>query len=77
MDQGVVQTFKAYYSMRSFAHLNGAMRQNNEFSVKDLWKQLNILAATRIIVHLEIKFHKRTLNGVWKKLLPFFFTTET
>lgn len=24
-----------------------------------------------------MRFHKNPLNGVWKKLCPFFFTTET
>lgn len=35
MDQGLIKTFKAYYTRRSFAHLYKAMRQNNELSVKE------------------------------------------
>ena len=47
--QLVIKTFKAYYTRRSFAHLHEAMGQNNERSVKDFWKQFNVLDAVRII----------------------------
>lgn len=53
MDQGVNKTFKAYYTTRSFTHLHEAMKQNNELSVKDFWKQFNVLDAVRIIGILE------------------------
>lgn len=77
MDQGVIKTFKAYYTRRSFAHLHKAMRQNNELSVKEFWKQFNILEAVRIIGESWDEISQKTLNGVWKKLCPFFFSTET
>lgn len=77
MDQGVIKTFKSYYTRRSFAHLNKAMRKNNELSVKDFWKQFNVLNAVRIIGQSWNEVSQKTLNGVWKKLCPFFFTTDT
>lgn len=77
MDQGVIKTFKAYYTRRSFAHLHEAMRQKNELSVKDFWKQFNVLDAVRIIGQSWNEVSQKTLNGVWKKLCPFFFTSET
>lgn len=72
MDQGVIKTFKAYYTRRSFAHLNEAMRKNNELSVKDFWKKFNVLDAVRIIGQSWNEISQKTLNGVWKKLCPFF-----
>ncbi|XP_023242991.1 tigger transposable element-derived protein 1-like [Centruroides sculpturatus] len=53
MDQGVIKTFKAYYTRRSFAHLHGAMRQNNELSVKDFWKQFNVLDAAESVLETD------------------------
>ncbi|XP_067134805.1 tigger transposable element-derived protein 1-like [Centruroides vittatus] len=70
MDQGVIKTFKAYYTRH--AHLHEAMRQNNELSVKDFWKQFNVLDAVRIIGQSWNEVSQKTLNGVWKKLCLFF-----
>ncbi|XP_023232690.1 tigger transposable element-derived protein 1-like [Centruroides sculpturatus] len=49
MDQGVIKTFKAYYTRRSFVYLHEAMRQNNVLSVKDFWKQFNVLDAAESV----------------------------
>lgn len=74
MDQGAIKTFKAYYTRRSFAHLNAAMKQNNEKTVKDFWKTFNVLDAVRIIGDSWAEVCERTMNGVWKKLCPFLFS---
>lgn len=39
IDQKEIKTFKAYYTRRSFAHLNKAMRQKKELSVKNFWNK--------------------------------------
>lgn len=54
---------------RSFAHLQEAMRQNNELSVKHFWKQFNVLDAVKII--------GQPWNEVSQKTVYIFLTTET
>lgn len=56
-DQGVIKIFKAY--VRRFSHLNEAMRQNSELSVKDFSKQFNVWCCKNyIITILEWDFTK-------------------
>lgn len=64
MDQGVIKTFKAYYTRRSFAHLNEAMKLNSELSVRDAWIEFNVLDAVRIIGDSWAEVSKK--NNEWR-----------
>ena len=39
MDQGVIATFKSYYTRRSFAHILSMMKRDSALTVSDCWKK--------------------------------------
>ncbi|XP_066566163.1 protein UXT isoform X1 [Amia ocellicauda] len=74
MVQGVIEAFKVYYTLRCFASLNAAVKEDSDLTVKDFWRAFNLLDAVRIIGDSWAAVAEKTMSGAWRKLCPFFFT---
>lgn len=70
-DQGIIQTFKAYYLRTTLADLVKVTEQQN-ITVRDYWRQFTIKDALRFIKQSWEEVPRSCLNGVWKKLCPYF-----
>lgn len=71
MDQGVIATFKKYYLRRTFSQ---ALQQTEArgITLRQWWKEYDILKAVRNIGASWSEVSDSTLNAVWSKLLPTF-----
>lgn len=68
MDQGEISNFKCYYLRRTFAQL---LEENeNPDSMKEFWKNYNILQAFNNIVEAWDEVKESSMRGVWSPLLP-------
>lgn len=70
MDQGIIATFKSYYTRRSFSHILQALEKDPALSVKDCWSRYNILTAVETIGASWEEVQGSTLNACWRKLWP-------
>ncbi|XP_054648760.1 tigger transposable element-derived protein 1-like [Dunckerocampus dactyliophorus] len=70
IDQGVIRTFKALYTRNALQHLVEAMDLEENFLLKDCWRQYTIATCLKNI-HVVLKDIKmETVNASWKKLWP-------
>lgn len=70
MDQGVIRAFKALYTRNSLQHLVDAMDHDQNFSLKDYWRDFTIANCLQTIQTSLQEMKPATLNACWKKLLP-------
>lgn len=70
MDQGVISNFKAYYLRRIFQNLIRAVDSSQPVTIKEFWKQHNILNAIKLISEAWQEVKESCMNGVWKKIWP-------
>ena len=49
--QGVIATFKSYYTRRNFAHILSIMERDSALTVSDCWKSFNIFDVIVISKH--------------------------
>jgi len=68
MDQGVISNFKCYYLRRTFSHLLESTDGNDKPTMKEFWKNYNILMAIENISHSWMEVKKTYMNGVWRQL---------
>ncbi|GBP09269.1 Tigger transposable element-derived protein 1 [Eumeta japonica] len=70
MDQGVISNFKMYYLRRTFRQLLDSTDKNDQLSMKDFWKNYNIMKAIENI-HLSWEEVKASsMKGSWRQLWP-------
>ncbi|XP_066964345.1 tigger transposable element-derived protein 1-like [Macrobrachium rosenbergii] len=73
MDQGVIASFKAYYTRRTFRHVHRVTENcSDKLDVKRVWKGYSILDTVKNIESSWKEVRKSNLNGGWKKLCPNF-----
>jgi hypothetical protein len=70
MDQGVIATFKAYYTRRTFSRLFNAMELNESLTIINAWKKYDIAACIENVHESVEEMKVTTLNGCWKNLWP-------
>ncbi|XP_068246873.1 tigger transposable element-derived protein 1-like [Palaemon carinicauda] len=72
MDQGVIDSFKAYYLRRLIAMALLANETKKDLTLKDFWKSYNILDAVKNITDSWEEVKMTNMNGVWRKQSPQF-----
>lgn len=70
MDQGVISNFKCYYLRRTFSQLLHASDGHNKPSMKEFWRNYNILMAIENINQSWMEVKKSCMNGVWRQIWP-------
>ncbi|XP_037910151.1 tigger transposable element-derived protein 1-like [Hermetia illucens] len=76
MDQGVIATFKAYYLCRTFRQLMErlddiiALDKDSQLSIKEIWKNVDILKAVENIEAPWKEVASGTMNKPWRKICP-------
>ena len=70
MDQGVISNFKAYYLRRTFRQLIDKTDGEDKQSIRDFWKNYNIMDAVDNINLSWNEVTKKCLKGVWKNVWP-------
>lgn len=70
MDQGVISNFKCYYLRRTFSQLIAATDGEDKPTMKQFWKNYNIMMAIENIKSSWIELKKSCMNGVWRELWP-------
>lgn len=76
MDQGVIAAFKLYYLRKTFYQLIEATDGPDSVSIREYWRQYNILSAIKNIKFAWDEVKNSTMNAVWKKLWPEISTRE-
>ncbi|XP_064090704.1 tigger transposable element-derived protein 1-like [Macrobrachium nipponense] len=78
MGLGVIGSFKAYYTRRTFRHvLSVTENSGGKLDVRQVWKTYSILDAIKNIAAAWNEVKKSNLNGAWKKLCPNFVMNFT
>ncbi|KAK2578211.1 hypothetical protein KPH14_000945 [Odynerus spinipes] len=70
MDQGVISNFKAYYLRRTFRQLIDKTDGEGKQSIRDFWKNYNIIDAVENIQLSWNEVTEKCLKGVWKNVWP-------
>jgi hypothetical protein len=70
MDQGIIATFKAYYTRRTFKGIVDVMDLDEELTVTDCWKKYDISQCITNIKESVAEITQTTLNACWKNLWP-------
>ncbi|KAK9719066.1 DDE superfamily endonuclease [Popillia japonica] len=70
MDQAVIATFKAYYLRRTFSQVIKAIDSGEGITLREFWKNYNILDAIKNIGTAWNEVKQTKMNAVWKKLCP-------
>lgn len=70
MDQGSILAFKALYTHNTLQHLVVAMESDQDFSLKDYWRECNIAPCLKNTQRAIQEMKTETLNACWKKLWP-------
>ena len=70
MDQGVIRTFKSYYTRRSLQRIISAMDTNEDLDVREYWKRFTIADCLMVIETALADLKPQTVNACWKKLWP-------
>ena len=70
MDQGVISNFESYYLRRTFHRLLKATDGDNMPSMKEFWKNYNILMAIENINLSWKEVRESCMNGTWRQLWP-------
>ena len=77
MDQGSIATFKANYLKNTFAQAIAATNADPELSLRDFWKNYNLLHAIKNIATAWDNVTKKCMNGVWKNCVKRYVNTFT
>ena len=72
MDQGVKETFKAYYLRRTFAQAIAATEEDTEKTLLKFWKDYNIYDCIKNLAWAWDDVTKEYMNGIWKNTLKRF-----
>ncbi|XP_064090867.1 tigger transposable element-derived protein 1-like [Macrobrachium nipponense] len=73
MNQGVIASFRAYYTRRTFHHVLTIVEEScDKLNVKEVWKKYSILEAVKNIESAWKEVKISNLNRAWKKLCPNF-----
>ncbi|XP_035214767.1 tigger transposable element-derived protein 1-like, partial [Stegodyphus dumicola] len=70
MDQGVISNFKAYYLRRTFKQMFEKTDGEENQSIREFWKNYNIVDAVENIGLSWNEVTERSLKGVWKNIWP-------
>ena len=70
MDQGVISNFKAYYFRRTFKQMFEKTDGEEKQSMREFWKNYNIMNAVENINLFWNEITERSLKGVWKNVWP-------
>ena len=70
LDQGLIATFKAYYTRRTFQRILEASEKPNFSNVMDCWKSYDIVDCIENIDKSIAELKESTINGCWRKLWP-------
>ena len=73
MDQGVISTFKSYYSRNTFCKTaidTDSSDGSGQSKLNTFWKGFTILDAIKNIRDSLKEVKISILTGVWKKLIP-------
>ncbi|XP_054566303.1 tigger transposable element-derived protein 1 isoform X1 [Eptesicus fuscus] len=70
MGQGVASTFKAHYLRRTFEHMLEATDGEDTATIREFWRNYNILDAVDNIAIAWEALRPATMNSVWKKIWP-------
>lgn len=70
MDQGVIRAFKALYTRNSLNHLVESMNNDENFNLKDYWRNYTIATCLENIQKALKEMKKETVHACWKKLWP-------
>ncbi|XP_029054068.1 tigger transposable element-derived protein 1-like [Osmia bicornis bicornis] len=70
MHHGVISNFKAYYLRRTFRQLNDKTNGEDKQSIRDFWKNYNIMDAVANINLSWNEVTEKCLKGVWKNVWP-------
>ena len=70
MDQGDIAAFKLYYLRKTFLQLVEANDGPDSLSIREYWRQYNILAAVKNIKFAWDEVKNSTMNAVWKNIWP-------
>lgn len=70
MDQGIIQTFKAYYIRQSFQTIFDRLENDENKTLIQIWKEFSILDCVKTISSAYKELKSSTLNACWKALLP-------
>lgn len=70
MDQGVISNFKAYYLRRTFKQMFEKIDGEEKQSIREFWKNYNIMNAVENINLSWNEITERSLKGVWKNIWP-------
>lgn len=75
MDQGAISAFKAHYLRTTFAQAIEAIDSDADLSLRDFWKQYNILQCIKNISTAWECVTKNCMSGIWKKCLKCYANT--
>ncbi|XP_054610573.1 tigger transposable element-derived protein 1-like [Dunckerocampus dactyliophorus] len=70
MDQGVIRAFKALYTQNTLLHLVEAMDLEENFLLKEHWRQYTIATCLKNIQAALKDMKTEAVNASWKKLWP-------
>ncbi|XP_043837136.1 CENPB DNA-binding domain-containing protein 1 [Dromiciops gliroides] len=70
MGQGVISTFKAHYLKKTFQHLIGGTDRDDTVTIREFWKNYNIMNAVDNIAEAWDELEPSLMNSVWKKMWP-------
>ncbi|XP_051830692.1 tigger transposable element-derived protein 1-like [Antechinus flavipes] len=70
MGQGVISTFKAHYLRKTFQHLLGGTDGEDKSTVREFWRNYNIMNAVDNIAEAWDELEPSLMNSVWKKIWP-------
>lgn len=70
MDQGVISNFKAYYLRRTFKQMFEKTDGEEKQSIREFWRNYNIMDAVANISLSWNEITKTSLKGVWKNIWP-------
>ncbi|XP_060771024.1 tigger transposable element-derived protein 1-like isoform X4 [Neoarius graeffei] len=75
MDQGSIATFKANYLRTTFSQAMAAIDADPEVSLRDFWKQYNILQCIKNIATAWDAVTEKCMNGIWKNCVKRYVNT--
>lgn len=70
LDQGIIATFKAYYTRRCFKRILDSIELNPEETVTSSWKKFNIADCIADIDASLSELQPSSINACWRNLWP-------